>query len=91
MSAPQGNVGVNVPVRPAWHCQQHTLFMVVFPLHDGVMPVIQIFELSPAVLQSAKLKQAQDQAQVLTREKESLLQTIHDLNARIKQGKLFML
>jgi len=51
--------------------------------------MIQMFELGPAVLQRAKLKQAQDQAQVLSREKESLMQTIHDLNARIKQGKLF--
>lgn len=39
-----------------------------------------------AALQSAKLKQSQEQNQVLTREKEALVLTIQDLKARIKQG-----
>lgn len=38
------------------------------------------------VLQSAKLRQAQEQAQNLTKEKESLMQVIQELKARIKQG-----
>mgnify|MGYP001807573218 CR=1 FL=1 len=40
------------------------------------------------VLQSAKLKQAQEQANNLTKEKESLMQVIQELKARIKQGTL---
>lgn len=39
-------------------------------------------------LQSAKLKQAQEQANNLTKEKESLMQVIQELKARIKQGML---
>ncbi len=42
-------------------------------------------------LQSAKLKQAQEQANNLTKEKESLMQVIQELKARIKQGTLSML
>lgn len=39
-----------------------------------------------ADLQSSKLKHVQEQNHSLTREKESLMQTIQDLKARIKQG-----
>lgn len=44
--------------------------------------------LACGVLQSAKLKQAQEQANNLTKEKESLMQVIQELKARIKQGTL---
>jgi hypothetical protein len=39
-----------------------------------------------AALQSFKLKHVQEQNHSLTREKETLMQTIQDLKARIKQG-----
>lgn len=38
------------------------------------------------VLQSAKLRQAQEQNNNLTKEKETLMQAVQDLQARIKQG-----
>jgi hypothetical protein len=39
-----------------------------------------------AVLQSSKLRQAQEQNHILTRDKEALTQTIQELKAGIKQG-----
>lgn len=39
-----------------------------------------------AFLQSAKLRQAQEQNNNLTKEKEKLMQAVQDLQARVKQG-----
>lgn len=67
------------------------------PVHEDMPSAAVCFHLGTACsracsahraadLQSSKLKHVQEQNHSLTREKESLMHTIQDLKARIKQG-----